>query len=117
MRVLVCGARDYRGREHVFRRLESALAKSDGRLLVIQGGAGGADGLAREWCNDRGVAYVTVPAAWKQFGKAAGPLRNQVMLDDWKPDLVLAFPGGRGTADMVRRSETEGVLVQHVPVE
>jgi hypothetical protein len=37
-------------------------------------------------------------------GRAAGPRRNQRMLEDFRPDLVVAFPGGRGTAYMVRRA-------------
>jgi hypothetical protein len=53
-------------------------------------------------------------AQWKKHGRAAGPIRNQRMLDEGKPDLVVAFPGGRGTADMIRRAERAGVPVQQV---
>ena len=51
------------------------------------------------------------PAPWKRFGPSAGGIRNQQMLDEGKPDLVVAFPGGKGTADMVRRAENAGVKV------
>jgi hypothetical protein len=51
-------------------------------------------------------------AQWKKHGRAAGPIRNQRMLDKGKPDLVVAFPGGRGTADMIRRAERAGVPVR-----
>lgn len=49
--------------------------------------------------------------SWKDHGKAAGPIRNQLMLDDFKPDLVVAFPGGKGTADMVKKAQDAGVTV------
>ena len=48
-------------------------------------------------------------ADWDGLGRKAGPIRNQRMLDDGKPDLGIAFPGGRGTADMVRRAREAGV--------
>ena len=46
---------------------------------------------------------------WKKYGKKAGPLRNQQMLEEGKPDLVVAFPGGNGTADMVRRAKKANI--------
>ena len=48
-------------------------------------------------------------------GYRAGPIRNQEMLDKGKPDLVIAFPGGKGTADMVGRALRTGVFVYRVP--
>jgi hypothetical protein len=52
---------------------------------------------------------------WKTHGKAGGPIRNQMMLDDYKPQVVIAFPGGSGTADMVRRAHaTQGIDVIEV---
>ncbi len=52
-------------------------------------------------------------ALWERHGRAAGVIRNQAMLD-YGIDLVLAFPGGRGTADMVRRARSAGVAVAAV---
>ena len=51
---------------------------------------------------------MEMPADWTKHGKAAGPIRNQKMLDEC-PDLVVAFPGGKGTADMVRRAMKAGI--------
>lgn len=53
----------------------------------------------------------TFRANSRKHGRAAGPIRNQQMLDEGKPHLVVAFPGGTGTADMVRRAQAAGVLV------
>lgn len=112
MRVIVCGGRNYFDRDAVFSALD-ALQKQYGRLTVIQGGASGADKLAVEWCmRQPSIRMINEPADWKAHGRAAGPLRNQRMIDDWSPDLVLAFPGGRGTADMVRRARAAGVKVE-----
>lgn len=114
MRVLVCGGRDFSDRETVFAVLDR-LKRMHGRLTVIQGGARGADALAREWCQAQdSVRMINEPANWKEHGRAAGPIRNQHMLDEHRPDLVIAFPGGRGTADMVERALQAGVQV-HMP--
>lgn len=113
MRVIVCGGRDYANRARVFDELDTIyFAVPLDSLMVIQGGATGADALAREWCIQRHVEYANVPADWETFGKQAGPLRNQKMVSKYKPHLVLAFPGGRGTADMVKRAEEAGVEVR-----
>jgi hypothetical protein len=112
MKVLVCGGRDYSDRETAWRELDNLhnAAPFNG-LIIIQGGAPGADALAREWCADRKVMFINETADWKKHGRAAGPIRNQLMLDKYRPDLVLAFPGGRGTADMTQRAEAARVPV------
>ena len=102
MRVLVCGGRDYRDGG----RVREELNKIDGELergihLVIQGGALGADRAAENWALDHEVPTVRVNAQWSKYGRKAGPLRNRRMLIEWDADLVLAFPGGRGTQNMV----------------
>lgn len=116
MRVLVCGGRDYTDSAAVFAELD-ALLQQHGTLAVIEGGARGADEFAQLWAKDnlrRGVELITVLALWEVHGRAAGPIRNQQMLDEQKPDLVLAFPGGRGTADMMRRARAAGVEVREI---
>jgi hypothetical protein len=110
MRVLVCGGRNYHEGVSLFTALDAIRIDHD-TLIIIQGGASGADQLAREWCVARCVPYINYPADWRTHGKKAGPIRNQQMLDDGKPDLVMAFPGGRGTADMVRRATDANIKV------
>lgn len=61
---------------------------------------------------DRRVAYLNYPADWEKHGRAAGPIRNEKMLIVGTPDMVLAFPGGRGTADMIRKAEAAGLPVR-----
>jgi hypothetical protein len=109
MRVLVCGGRYYSDHVFVWRVLGKLHAATPFECL-IEGGAGGADTLARRWAQEAGVALLTFPADWG-LGKKAGPLRNQIMIDEGKPDLVVAFPGNTGTADMVRRAKQAHVQV------
>jgi hypothetical protein len=115
MRVLVCGGRDYCETSTVWGELDTIKRSVPHETMcVIQGGATGADRIAREWCISREVPFDNYSADWTKHGKAAGPIRNQRMIDHGKPDLVLAFPGGRGTADMVRRARSAGVKVLEI---
>lgn len=118
MNVLVCGGRAYPDKAFVYRALD-ALHRKHGITGIIQGGAGtgygdnvkGADIFGAEWGWDHGIPVGTYNADWERYGGRAGPLRNQEMLDDGKPDCVVAFPGGRGTKDMVDRALKAGVPV------
>lgn len=108
MRVLVCGGRKYADDAAVHRELEALLAK-DGWITIIEGGATGADKIAHDWAITNFHKVITVRADWKTHGLAAGPIRNARMLKDYKPQLVLAFPGGKGTANMVSQARAAGV--------
>jgi predicted Rossmann-fold nucleotide-binding protein len=116
MRVLVCGGRHYNDEERVNAELD-ALVKEHGWIIVIEGGATGADTLARNWATlHRGedVALKTFEAEWRLHGRKAGPIRNRRMLIEGQPDLVLAFPGGSGTSDMVGKAMAAGVRIIEV---
>lgn len=108
--VLVCGGRDYADCEHLFGVLDLIHRKRP-IDVIIHGNARGADSLAGAWAGSRGVGCMVFPADWQTHGKAAGAIRNQEMLDRGEPDSVIAFPGGRGTADMVRRARKAGIPV------
>lgn len=116
MRILVCGGRDYTDRDHVHNTLCDIDAKRGPIYCVIHGAATGADSEGMIWTqmmaeSGREIVHAPFAADWHRHGRAAGPLRNQRMLDVGKPDLVVAFPGGRGTADMVQRAKEAGVEV------
>lgn len=113
MRVLVCGGRNYRDADR-FGVVMNKLHDSMGISLIIQGGANGADDLAHGWACLNGVPDLEFQADWETQGSFAGPARNQRMLDEGKPDLVIAFPGGRGTADMCRKARRAGVEVVEI---
>lgn len=111
MRVLVCGGRDYLDRRAVFRSLDRLMTKRQ-IVTLIHGSAPGADSLAAEWAKLRGIEQIACPAEWDKHGKRAGPLRNAHMLT-LQPDGLVAFPGGRGTADMVIQAINAGLNVWH----
>ncbi|MBN8978812.1 MAG: DUF2493 domain-containing protein [Rhizobiales bacterium] len=117
-RVLVCGGRDFNDRELLDRTLRFIDRHRGPIGTIIHGAAPGADTLAATWAKDVALdvagEILAFPADWKQHGRAAGPIRNQRMLDEGKPDLVVAFPGGRGTADMVARARKAGIKVMEV---
>lgn len=132
MKVLVCGGRDYSDRDKVFEVLDYINQNRSKITLLIHGAAKGADALGREWAKDRGVEDDPYPALWtwleapnaviKQradgtsYNANAGPDRNAKMLAVGKPDAVVAFPGGRGTNDMIERARLNGVRVWEVGV-
>lgn len=114
MRVLVCGGRTYQDWLHVENTLD--VLDAENRIeLVIQGEALGADLLGKHWAHKNMRDCHCFPADWKNHGRSAGAKRNMEMLWVGKPDLVVAFPGGVGTAHMVkiaREASVEVLLVE-----
>jgi len=110
MRLLVTGGRDYWDEIELFNTLDE-IAEYRDISVVIHGNAAGADTLAGTWARDRGIPVISVPADWQRYGRQAGPIRNRLMLEQCKPDLVVAFKGGRGTKDMVTISRAAGIEV------
>ena len=104
MRLLVTGGRNYSDFQALCTILDQTHQATPVTLL-IHGGARGADSLAGAWAAFRQIPVRVFPANWTKHGKAAGPIRNQQMLTEGYPDAYLAFPGGRGTQDMVQRCQ------------
>lgn len=130
MILLVTGGRDFTDRVVVFAALDRIHAQR-GITRIVQGMANGADRLARQWAGlhdvscpncyrprwedvDHPDAVVRVRPDGTRYDAVAGTMRNQRMLDEERVDGVLAFPGGRGTADMVHRATKAGIPVVHV---
>lgn len=121
MRVLVCGGRNFEDAALLERTLNE-IHDATAIKAVIHGGARGADSLAGAWARTRvasgPVEEIACPANWRRHGNAAGPIRNQHMLAAMRPHLVIAFAGGRGTADMVKRARAAGIEVREIaPVQ
>lgn len=119
-RLLVCGSRDFADSDVVSDFLSGVawrVRSSNGTLTLMQGGAKGADALADEWASYESgydTERLQFDADWSRYGKLAGPLRNQRMLDEGKPDLVVAFVNkpldeSKGTKHMVGLARTAGV--------
>ena len=104
------------------------LARSSGRLvhLLLHGGARGADAAIGRAAQQLGWSALVMPAQWQLHGRAAGPIRNRELLElaisraealssaaAPASVLVVAFPGGAGTASLVREARR---LAAHAPV-
>lgn len=111
LRVLVCGGRNFDDAMTLGAWL-GGIHKTHGIDLIIHGAARGADTMAAKFAEWAGIPTAAFPADWKQHGKAAGSIRNSVMLNESTPDLVVAFEGGSGTADMVAKARRAGVEVK-----
>lgn len=128
MRLLVCGGRDYgeipKGcppdqiRSYsmeadrtilILRATLNDLHRDRHFTVLVNGKARGAERHASEWAECCGLKIEPFLPNWRKLSKAAGPIRNQQMIDIGKPDLVVAFPGGHGTADMVRRAKRANI--------
>jgi hypothetical protein len=109
MKILVTGGRDFDDYE-MLKTVLDGLHKENPIDTLIHGGARGADSLADKWARDNNIHISIHLAKWDKYGRSAGPIRNREMLEE-KPDLVMAFPGGRGTADMIRQAERAGIGV------
>ena len=109
VRVLVCGGRDYSDDNFLTNTLD-AIHGDTPITMLIHGNAPGADTLAGKWSIGRCIPTLAVPANWVALGKAAGPTRNAAMLQ-FKPHLVVAFPGGVGTDDMISKARGAAIPV------
>lgn len=129
MRVLVTGDRNWPWEEapYIFRIL-NLYHYSGGITDIIEGAARGVDTIAANWAKQKGIFKKEneFPADWDNpayrnaAGKSfAGNVRNQQMLDEGKPDLVIAFhkdiENSRGTRDMVTKARKAGVKVEIYP--
>ncbi len=105
--IIVCGGRSYKD----WRRVDQVLDEFKPRV-VVHGGEPGAQSLAADWAARTSTTARRYPADWSRFGSSAGPIRNQAMIGN-EPEvrLVIAFPGGRGTADMVAKAKMAGLMV------
>lgn len=80
-------------------------------ITIIEGGATGADSAAADFAICNYCQIKEYKADWKKHGKAAGPIRNKQMIQDGKPDLVVAFPGGEGTKNMIEQAQAANIAV------
>lgn len=113
--LVVTGGRNYKDFDRVAAEIEKVVFEYqiDG---LAHGSAQGADAMAKKWWEDKGSRHGVeemreFKADWKADGKAAGPRRNKAMLERIRPRVVLAFPGGRGTANCVAIAKSMNIPV------
>lgn len=122
-RVLVCGDRNFRDKDWLFAEMDKLRAEI-GDFAVVTGGQRqwnrgrreweGADHYAEEWARARNLWYLGLTPDWSLPHYSGGPIRNRRMLAEAKPLGVVAFPGGKGTADMIRAAGEAGVKVREI---
>ena len=110
MRVIICGGRNYDDPKAAFSKLDKVHSVVP-ITHVIEGGAKGADRLARIWAIRNNIPYTTVNADWDTYGKRAGYLRNKKMRDEHNPQMVIAMPGGAGTKMMINLANEKNIRV------
>ena len=110
-KLLICGDRNWTDKERI-REIILGHRGIHEDLVIIEGEARGADSLARDCAKELGIPIESYPADWAQYGRVAGPIRNQQMLEA-KPNVVNAFHDdiekSKGTKDMVKRAEKAGI--------
>lgn len=117
MRVLICGSRGWHNPDPINAVIAGYDVLSDGQgtpLTIIHGDAPGADRLAKSLGHEWRANVIDEPAEWGKYGKRAGPIRNQKMLDLHEPNVVWAFRASgksSGTDDMIARAKSAGVPV------
>jgi len=109
MRFLICGGRDFGNENEEWWFIHETLTKLINYdkyeyIVIINGAARGVDSISSEWARSLDIPVIEYPAPWDKYGKSAGFIRNKQMLDEAKPDWVLAFPGGPGTKMMTELS-------------
>ena len=112
-RILVCGGRDWSNQTMttgVLDGFREQYHEKDKPIVIVEGGAQGADTLAKEYAIKHDIPFEEYRAEWNKYGRAAGPVRNSQMLNSGI-DVVIAFPGGRGTRDTIGKAEKMGVGV------
>lgn len=107
--IVVTGGREYSDKTKVKEVLD--LIRPD---FIVQGGATGADQLAKEWADANGIKCHTEEAEWTKYGKPAGHIRNAKMLDDNPTAIVVAFPGNKGTANCIKNAKDRLMIVLKV---
>lgn len=113
-RILICGGRKFNDTALFVRKINECVPWFASNYCFIEGGALGADRMARDLGKANGVPVLTVEANWDYYGKSAGGIRNKWMRDLCTPDLVIAFPGGTGTASMVALARDLSIDVYEV---
>ena len=107
--IIITGGRDYADWPMV-----QAILNLFDIGLIIQGGASGADLMAKDYAETFNIPYVTVEADWNKHGRAAGPIRNKEMLLKYPNAVIVAFPGGRGTENCVKQAVAMNRIILRV---
>lgn len=112
MKVIICGDRNWTD----YKMIEAFIVTLPKDTIIIEGDCKETDQLSGLIGKKYGYEVISVPAEWKKYGRKAGPIRNQEILDEYKPDLVVAFHNdiehSKGTKNMIDLAIKAGVHVE-----
>ena len=112
MRVLVCGDRNWTDEKTI----EDFIKTLPKDTVIIEGEASGADTITRKVAEGYGLEVLKFPAEWNKYGRAAGPIRNSKMIDEGKPNIVVAFHNNlsksKGTKNMIEQAIAWSIKVK-----
>lgn len=114
MRILITGSRDWDDVPAIYRALEEATRGiSYHKVTIVHGQSGNADWIANDWAAEREIDVERHRARWDLYGRAAGPIRNNEMVDSGA-DICLAFikNNSRGTTQCAAYAEACGIPVK-----
>ena len=111
--ICICGSREFKDKDFVYSKINKFISTLNEEFVIIEGGATGADEIARQYCEENNIVHKTFPADWDTFGKAAGPIRNKYMAEIC--NYVLAFKlknkKNKGTNNMISEAKKLGKKV------
>ena len=111
--VLISGKRDFTDYERFSCILDESLKDIEGEIEIVEGGAKGADALARRYALEKGLKCREFPALWDVNGRAAGPIRNSEMVKfiAGKDCKAIFFWDGKskGTGDCLKKARKAGI--------
>lgn len=119
MRLLVCGGRHFSDVPKLWRKLDEIDSRWRVSTLIegasddVTGPYVGADFWAHMWALAHQKETIRCHAEWNKYGSAAGPIRNARMLSEYRPQMVLATEGGRGTANMIGQAGLVQIYIEH----
>lgn len=115
MKIVVTGYREAANVAGLFEALYAVKAAATIDHVGV-GDARGPDSWTQTWCLVNNIPYTTFRANWKEFPRRAGIIRNQLMIDLVRPDLVIAVlhPLSRGARHCARYARSLGIEVQEL---
>lgn len=113
-RVIIAGTRTFDDYGMLCRSADYWLSekRTKRRIVIVSGAAKGADALGEQYARERGYKLQRYPADWEKYGRAAGPIRNEVMAQN--ADALIAYWDGRspGTWNMIELARNYGLKVR-----
>ena len=113
-KVIIAGSRSFADYEKLKSVCDSILPNqySEPRISILSGTSSGSDSLGERYANERGYTLNRYPADWKQYGKAAGPIRNRQMVEDADAAIVFWDGQSRGTKNLIEEAKKQGLIVR-----